>query len=67
MITCAVCARSLLVGEAFGNWRTDGAGSERTVCRLCEEEADRLGWARVDEPPRRRTTVGPSWHARRVA
>jgi hypothetical protein len=57
----------MLVGEAFGHWRADGAGSEEIVCHLCEEEADRLGWARLDQPPDRRTTVGSTWHARRVA
>jgi hypothetical protein len=67
MITCFLCARSMLLGEAFGHWRTDGVGSEEVVCGLCEEEADRLGWARLDQPPERRTTVGPTWHARKVA
>jgi hypothetical protein len=67
MVTCALCARSLLLGEAFGHWRSDGAGSERIVCRLCEDEADRSGWARLDRPPERRTTLAPMWHARKVA
>jgi hypothetical protein len=67
MITCAVCDRSLLLGETFGHWRADGAGSEEVVCHLCEEEAERRGWARLDRPPDRRTTVGSTWHARKVA
>jgi hypothetical protein len=67
MITCALCARNLLLGEAFGHWRVDGAGSEQIVCRLCEEEAEGLGWARLERPPDRRTTLGPTWHARKVA
>jgi hypothetical protein len=67
MITCTLCGRSLLLGEAFGHWRADGAGSEQVVCHLCEEEAERLGWVRLDTPPERRTTVGPTWHARKVA
>jgi hypothetical protein len=67
MITCALCARSMLVGEAFGHWRTDGSGTEEIVCSLCQETAERLDWVRLDRPPDRRTTVGPTWHARKVA
>jgi hypothetical protein len=67
MITCAVCGRRMLVGESFGHWRVDGPGSEQVVCRLCEEEAERLGWARLDQPPERRTTMGSTRHARKVA
>jgi hypothetical protein len=57
----------MLLGEAFGHWREDGAGSEQVVCCLCEEEAERLGWARLERPPERQTTVGSTWHARKVA
>jgi hypothetical protein len=67
MVTCALCGRNMLLGEAFGHWRADGAGSEQVVCRLCEDEAERRGWARIDRPPERRTTLNPSWHARKVA
>jgi hypothetical protein len=67
MITCALCERSVLLGEAFGYWRVDGTGTEQVVCSLCEEEADRLGWARLERSPERRTTLGPTWHARKVA
>jgi hypothetical protein len=57
----------MLVGEAFSHWRADGAGSEQVVCRLCEDEAERVEWVRVERPPERRTTVAPNWHARKVA
>jgi hypothetical protein len=57
----------MLLGEVFGHWREDGAGSEQAVCRLCVAQAERLGWVRIDRPPERRTTVGPTWHARKVA
>ena len=67
MITCALCGRNMLLGEAFGHWRMDGVGSEQTVCRLCEDAAEQQGWARLDGPPQRRTTVGSTWHARKVA
>ena len=46
----------MLLGEAFGHWRADGAGSEQVVCRLCEDEAERIGWVRLDRPPERRTS-----------
>jgi hypothetical protein len=67
MIACGVCERSILLGEDFGHWRADGAGSEQVVCHLCEEEAERLGWVRLETPPDRRTTLGSTWHARKVA
>ena len=57
----------MLLGEAFGYWRADGVGTEHAVCRLCEEDAERRGWVRIDRPPERRTTVAPTWHARKVA
>jgi hypothetical protein len=57
----------MLLGEAFAHWRTDGSGSEVPVCRLCEEVAERRGWARLDRPPERRTTLGATRHARKVA
>jgi hypothetical protein len=67
MITCALCARSMLLGEAFGHWRADGAGSEQVVCHLCEDDAEQRGWVGLERPPERQTTVGPTWHARKVA
>jgi hypothetical protein len=67
MIRCALCERSLPVGEAFSHWRADGAGSEHVVCGLCEDDADRVGWARLERPAGRRTTLAPTWHARKVA
>jgi hypothetical protein len=57
----------MLLGEAFGHWRADGVGSEQAVCRLCEEEAERVGWVRLERPPERRTSMNPTWHARKVA
>lgn len=67
MVTCTLCGRTLLLGEAFQHWREDGAGTERPVCALCEEQAEARGWARLERPPERRTSVGPTWHAKRVA
>jgi hypothetical protein len=67
MVTCSICERTLLLGENFAHWRADGAGTEQVVCRLCEDEAERRGWARLDRPPERRTTLNRTWHARKVA
>ena len=67
MITCTICGRTMLVGEAFGHWRTDGSGTEQVVCALCEEDAERKGWVQVEGGLTRRTTASPTWHARRVA
>jgi hypothetical protein len=67
MVMCALCRRSLLLGEAFDHWRSDGTGSEVPVCRLCTEAAERRGWALVDRPPERRTRLGGTRHARKVA
>ena len=67
MVTCAICVRTMLLGERFGHWRSDGSGTEVPVCRLCEEAAERRGWARIDRPPERRTTMSQTWHARKVA
>ena len=67
MVTCRMCERTILLGEAFQSWRPEGVGSEVPVCALCEEQAEAAGWVRVETPPERRTTVGPTWHARKVA
>jgi hypothetical protein len=67
MVTCAICGRSVLLGEAFGHWRADGVGSEQVVCRLCEEDAECAGWARLERPSERRSTVARTWHVRKVA
>jgi hypothetical protein len=67
VVTCALCGRTILLGEAFQHWRTQGAGSEAAVCALCDEEAELHGWARVERPPERQSSVGPHNHVRKVA
>jgi hypothetical protein len=67
MITCGLCGRNLLLGEAYGHWRAEGAGSEQVVCALCEEDAERKGWVQIEGGLTRRTSVSPTWHARKVA
>jgi hypothetical protein len=46
--TCAVCGRTILVGERVHGFVE--AGEERSVCELCLGRAERLGWRRADEP-----------------
>ena len=67
MVTCRVCERTILLGERFQTWRPSGVGSEVPVCALCEGDAEAAGGARVEAAPERQTTVGPTWHARKVA
>jgi len=67
MVTCSICSRTMLLGETFGQWRADGAGSEVVVCALCAEEAEKRGWVQVEGGAARRTTAGSTWHARKVA
>jgi hypothetical protein len=64
MISCDLCGRTMLLErlEIAG----DDAGV-RDACRPCEEEAERVGWVRLDRPPERRTSLGSTWHARKVA
>jgi hypothetical protein len=66
VVTCALCGRTILLGEAFQHWRVEGAGTETAVCVLCEDEAEAQGWARVEQPPGRQSSVGPN-HVRKVA
>jgi hypothetical protein len=57
----------MLLGENFDHWRSDGSGTEVPVCRLCTPDAEKRGWAQVDRPPERRTTLNGTRHARKVA
>ena len=66
MTMCMVCRRNLLVGERFRLWRPPSALGERPICVLCEEEAEQLGWGRLDRPLER-VSSGSIWHARKVA
>jgi hypothetical protein len=66
MVKCNVCGRHVLLGEEFTLYRVDGVGSEQPVCPLCADEAERRGWARVEQVGRR-TSAAPIWHVRKVA
>ena len=43
MAMCHLCQRNLLMGERYRLWTGRGVVGERTVCRLCEEDAESLG------------------------
>ena len=71
--TCAICERTLLVGERALRYAPDG-GEFVDVCPLCEEIAVESGWLKegspttpmVDEQPRRRRRgLGGLFDARR--
>jgi hypothetical protein len=57
---CAVCARTLLVGEQAVRFSPDGVDDFVDVCPLCQEVALDHGWVREGSP------IGPAVrHARR--
>ena len=43
--TCAVCRRSLLIGERSSAYVTED-GAQKTVCELCRPRAEAAGWVR---------------------
>ena len=47
--TCAVCQRTLLLGERAFRY-THGGGDWVDVCALCTEEANESGWIREGSP-----------------
>src|SRR2546430_15164651 len=62
--TCAICERTLLVGERSVRYSPDG-GHFVDVCPLCQEIAVDYGWVEegspatpgVNDPPRRKTSL----------
>ena len=51
---CAVCERTLLLGERSYRFAPDGVGEFVEVCQLCQETALGHGWVREGSP------VGPA-------
>jgi hypothetical protein len=51
---CAVCERTLLLGERSYRFAPDGVGEFVEVCQLCQETALDHGWVREGSP------VGPA-------
>jgi hypothetical protein len=70
--TCAICDRSLLVGERAVRYSPDGE-SFVDVCPLCQETAVDYGWLKegsptspvVSEPRRKRLGLGSLFEARK--
>ncbi len=63
---CHVCRRTLLTGERFRVW-LEREARQRTVCLLCEDDASRLRWIRLDLPVERVNATGLAQSVRRVA
>jgi hypothetical protein len=50
---CAVCRRSVLVGEPLAPYRDPRAERMQPVCELCRPRASERGWELAGEPARR--------------
>ena len=48
--TCAVCGRTLLLGERTTRYAPDGANEYVDVCSLCHEIATEHGWVKEGSP-----------------
>jgi predicted RNA-binding Zn-ribbon protein involved in translation (DUF1610 family) len=48
--TCAVCERTLLMGERAVRFAPDGGGEFVDVCPLCQEIANEHGWLKEGSP-----------------
>src|SRR3954447_2330916 len=48
VLACAICERTLLLGERAAGYVA--AGRRVTVCELCLDEADQRGWRRAGAP-----------------
>ena len=57
--TCDLCLRSLLIGEIFSRFQDDRLAEERTVCPLCAQRAERLGWHLVPNSSAQRLPFRP--------
>lgn len=51
---CAVCRRSVLVGEPLAPYRDPRVAQVQAVCELCRARAADRGWEAAGEPARRR-------------
>ena len=48
VLSCAICERTLLLGEKVAGYLH--AGGAMSVCELCVDEADQRGWRRAGAP-----------------
>jgi hypothetical protein len=73
--TCAICERTLLVGERALRFATHDRGGLVDVCQLCAEEAVEQGWVKEGSPTtptvpaarrRRRLSLATIFDPRRI-
>ena len=63
---CTLCRRTLLAGERFRSFRGERMRAH-TVCTLCEPQALRMRWLRVDGTVEAVRVTGLGRTVRRVA
>ena len=66
MAMCSLCRRTLLAGERYRAYRGERL-REHLICPLCEEDALRRRWIRLDRPIEIVRATGLSQTVRRVA
>ena len=59
-LTCAICERSLLLGERSVRFTPDGRDYV-DVCPLCQENALEHGWIREGTPSLERPVTSPAF------
>ena len=67
MIACSVCGRTLLAGERYRRFAAPSDGTAGAICSLCEVEAARDGWKRMQAEPERVGATVPQETVRLVA
>jgi hypothetical protein len=63
--TCAICERTLLVGERALRFAPNQGGELVDVCQLCADEAVEQGWVKEGSPTS--PTVAPAKRRRRLS
>lgn len=58
-VACGLCQRSLLIGEVSSRFREDRLDEEHTVCPLCMQRAERLGWTIIPDSAAKRLPFRP--------
>lgn len=66
MAMCHLCRRNLLTGEGFRLWH-EGPSRQHTVCLLCEGEAHKLRWLRLEQSVEHVNATGLVRTVRKVA
>ncbi len=66
MAMCSICRRNLLTGERYRLWHERPA-RPRTVCLLCEDDAHKLHWLRLEQSIERVNANGLVRTVRKVA